>query len=109
MKATPLTNEAGPRRCSVDPSVYCPDHEKMLRSRAVGMATVGVIKWAVPLLLAVLAAILGFLYNDVRTVEAKFDRSSIRHDEVHEMVHNIDFNLRRLFYELDIEYIDGEE
>lgn len=108
-KATPLDDDYGPRRCSANPEVFCPEHDKMVHSRAMGLAVVSIAKFIIPLILAVITAILGFLYNDVTVVEAKFDAATVRHEEVHRMVHNIDYNLRHLFDKLDMTYISDNE
>lgn len=81
----------------------------MVRSRTVALVVVEVLKWAIPLLLVIITGIVGFLYNNVRLVEAKFDSSTAIHEKVHHKVNTIDFNLRLLFNKFNLEYIDPEE
>ena len=108
-KALPLDDENAPRRCSANPDIFCPEHSEMVNSRAMGVALIGVAKFAIPLILLIITAILGFLYRDVTVVEAKFDAASKRHEEVHQMVHNIDYNLRALFGALNMDYISQDK
>ena len=98
-KAAPLTAENAPKRCINDPQKYCSEHAEMVRTRAVGVALFRVIGWAIPLVLIILTGTIGFLFNNIHSVEAK-------NNEIYQTVLSIEFNLRRLLDDNEIEYIE---
>ena len=96
-------------RCVHDPSKYCEEHTEMVRSYNMGMAILGVGKWLVPFMFALFGSIIGFLFNDVRSLEAEYVRQHGIHEVVHRKVNTMEFNLVRLFKLFDMEYIEPEE
>lgn len=101
--------EAEPQKCVLDNGQYCPAHTEMERRSDLGMVLLGVGKWAIPFVFALFGSIVGFLFNDVARLEARYAAEHTLHEQVHRRVGVIELNLIRLFKRLDIEYIEPPE
>jgi hypothetical protein len=81
----------------------------MVSSYNLGMAVLGIGKWLVPFIFALFGSIIGFLFNDVRNLEAEYVRQHGIHEQVHRKVNTLEFNMIRLFKKFDMEYIEPSE
>lgn len=109
VKARPLNNDEGPKRCINHEGAFCAEHAKMVRSRTLGLALISIFKWAVPLVLVIMSGILGFVINSLERVEAKNKDVVGMQSDVHDTVHTIEMNLMRLFEYEGLKYIKPSE
>ena len=109
----PLDDDKGPRKCVHNEGVFCPEHEKMVTSRNMGILITRIIGWGVPTGIVVLLALLSFANSRLDSVEAAVDKhiekSNDKLDQIHHSVMTLEFNMRKTMGEDFVELKTQED